>query len=536
MNLIYYKEKTVDNVRYQFAHPTDKFWGAWRRDKAQLANVGISLTYEPDGRGAKIYQVIRASKPSSNDLREPVKVAPYLIRDSAGLKKYQIPAVGGLVASLLSNGFALDASDTGTGKTYTSIKTAMLTNLQPAIVCTKTNIYDWRKVCEIFKVNPVFIFNWESCRGKVFRSGGKVIKISQPANKFISMTTNEYTGKPVYKWHIPGNAKVVIIFDEIHKANGDESSNQNLVRAAQQAGLKIMGLSATICDKLSKLRMLGSLIGLFEYDDFHIWLKEKGCFIDAFDNWDATNEKELMLKISKYIFPNYGVRVRKTEIKGFPKCQNIAKLYDIKKSSIQNKKYAELEKKIKEIEAKKIQGGTFQIAALRMRHRQIAETYKIPLLIELARDHVEAGHSVIIFTCFVATMEAIQKKIKTECVIKGGQSTSDRRRALEDFGADRERIMITNIQAGGTAVDGMQDLRGEFPRIGLIPPVDDAVILKQALGRIDRANSKSPSMNILIFSAGTVEEKVFANVQSKLENIDLINDGDLAESKTFTKE
>jgi superfamily II DNA or RNA helicase len=238
-------------------------------------------------------------------------------------------------------------------------------------------------------------------------------------------------------------------------------------------------------------------------------------------------------KISSFIFPNFGARVRKDDVPGFPECQNIAGLYQIDKTDLQNKKFAEMNRRIAILEAKRTSGTEFAILAERMKYRQITETYKIPLLIDLSKEHVEAGHSVIIFTQFVATLEEIVKKLKTQCYISGGQSPDHRSRALRDFGADKERILVANIQAGGVSIDGMQDLKGEYSRVGLVCPTDDAVLLKQTLGRIHRSNSKSKSMNILVYAAGTVEEKIFKNVNHKIANINILNDGDLAETETF---
>ena len=64
----------------------------------------------------------------------------------------------------------------------------------------------------------------------------------------------------------------------------------------------------------------------------------------AFSLWS----NDIMKKISKYIFPNFGVRVRKDDVPGFPECQNIAKLYQIEKADLQNKNPAILKKKLGE--------------------------------------------------------------------------------------------------------------------------------------------------------------------------------------------
>lgn len=533
MELNYFKEQEIKGTRYQYAHPSQEFWSAWRNNKSALGDVGISLIEELDDLGNSFPLVVRATVTGSGDIPKPKPLPPYILRDVKNLLPYQIEPVGNLVASLMSNNFAIDASDTGTGKTYTSLKTALVTGLQPAIICTKTGIYDWKVVCQRLGINPVFIYNWESCIGRFYKVKGVIRKIVQPPNPYVKMTYDPYTGAPIFNWQIPLESNVVLIFDEIHKANGETSSMNSLVRSAQLAGYKMLGLSATMCDRLSKFKMIGSLVGLFKFDEFDAWLKAQGCFKNEYNQWDATNEKEVLLKISKYIFRNYGVRVRKKDIPGFPECQNISKLYKIEKADLQNKKHEILLKKIDEIKAKKAKGFEFAILALRQKYRQLAESYKVPLLADLAREFIDSGHSVILFTCFVETLEALAKILKTTCVIKGGQKDVDRRKNINDFGADRKRLIIANIQAGGTAIDGLQDLHGNYSRVGILPPTDNPTLLKQALGRPHRSNSKSKSMNILVYAAGTVEVKIYKKTHNKLNNIDLINDGDLADDVTF---
>lgn len=528
MELDYFRDFTRDGVRTQVAHATSEFWAKWRFNKGELANIGISLNHENDDLGRKIWLVTRKTR-ANTAFPEPIKVQPFILRDKSKLLPDQVPAVSGLVASLLSNGVALDASDTGTGKTYTSLKTAIASGYQPAIICTKTGIYDWKIVCKFFGVTPVFIYNWESCIGRIYKdkATGKQTKITQPPNKYIQMSVHSYTGQPEFRWLIPPNAKVVLIFDEIHKAGGNGTSQQKIVRSAQVQGYKIMGLSATACDKITKFRMLGSLLGMFAYEHFNQWLKDQGCFLNNYNTWEAINEKDMMLKISKFIFPNYGVRM----ISKVP-VQNIAKLYQIEKAELQNKKYDAMCRKVEILKAK---GEHAEVLVQRMRFRQVAEFYKIPLLVDLAREKKDSGHSVVIFTCFVDTLEALAKKLKTTCVIKGGQKPEVRRKNINDFQADKERILITNIQAGGTGLS-LHDLNGNYPRISLIPPVDDAKLLKQALGRIARSGQLTNAINYLVYSAGTVEVKVYKNVNTKIHNINLLNDGDLAESITFKKE
>ena len=53
------------------------------------------------------------------------------------------------------------------------------------------------------------------------------------------------------------------------------------------------------------------------------------------------------------------------------------------------------------------------------------------------------------------------------------------------------------------------------------------------MGRIHRAEAKSEAINYLICGEGTIEEKVYRNVSAKMNDIQTLNDGDLAEPEVF---
>ena len=60
--------------------------------------------------------------------------------------------------------------------------------------------------------------------------------------------------------------------------------------------------------------------------------------------------------------------------------------------------------------------------------------------------------------------------------------------------------------------------------------------MRQTLGRIWRDDAKTKSIQRIVCVANTVEEDVCRNVQQKLNNLDMLNDGDLAYSKNYLKD
>jgi hypothetical protein len=86
--------------------------------------------------------------------------------------------------------------------------------------------------------------------------------------------------------------------------------------------------------------------------------------------------------------------------------------------------------------------------------------------------------------------------------------------------------MIANLAAGNAGVS-LHDLIGNHPRGSIISPSYSAINLLQALGRCHRAEGKTTVIQKILFAAGTIEEEACKRVQSKLQNLDALNDGDL---------
>ena len=80
------------------------------------------------------------------------------------LLEYQFLHIFNLMTAFRSNNIIVDGSDTGTGKTYTSIALCKQLKLKPFIICPKTIMSTWEYVCKIFQVTPLGIVNYESIK------------------------------------------------------------------------------------------------------------------------------------------------------------------------------------------------------------------------------------------------------------------------------------------------------------------------------------------------------------------------------------
>jgi len=506
-----YKTPTGQTLYYREALPDDDFWPVWRYSRQTFANQGLEVLQKN-----KLW-VVRQTLTKAFKNFEALKVQPYNLSKKEKLRDYQIPACAEIVAAQLVNRASFDGSDTGCGKTYMALAMARELKLRPGIICAKTGISDWRKVCDYFGISPLFIINWESIRSKSF--------------PYCTRIKDSFSGKFYFKWLIPKNFPVILFFDEIHKASGTQTQNQMILRGAKSYPVHVM--SATAADRIKKLRTLLDILGVVEFEKFDSFLSEKGLILDSKGQWVSLNEKDDLIHISKIIFPVFGTRLNKNKIPGFPEVQNIAKLLPVPGVDAQNREYLRIKNLISELKGKHSEA---QKMVLQLRYRQLAEHQKRTVLKELALDYLEQGFAVCLFVNFKSTLSDLAKSLKTSCLVHGEQLGAkgllQRAKNIEDFQSDRQRLIILNIASGGASIN-LHDVRGKYARVSIICPTWSATQLKQVLGRIHRDGALSKAMNILVYGEKTIEEKVFEKVSLKLENIEALNDGDLADFNIF---
>jgi|TARA_Y100000310_G_scaffold175913_2_gene176062 superfamily II DNA or RNA helicase len=421
--------------------------------------------------------------------------------DQAQPLPYQVEGVRHLVSVLNNKPAALEASGTGYGKTYVSLFAAEHLKLRPAIVCTKPGIFGWQEACELIGIEPLFITNYEQVKLKKFQHGGWKRK------------------NQVYEWNLPDNT--LLIFDECHKMKNPSTQNSK-VGIAGTAVDKILLLSATCASSPMDMFAMGIILGLFDTKlQFRAWKERYGVKEGQWGEFFDNTEPWHMVNLHKVLFPDLGHRVRVSDIPDFPKNH-------ITTIQVKGKETPRVAKYLKALDEIRLSDEPLPIVDL-LRARQEAEVLKVYQMIEDAEELLNEGYSVVFFVCFSETFTMIQEAMGklgvTSSLIHGKQTGTQRIEEMKSFQDNTNHACICQIRAGGESIN-LHDLHGR-PRASLMSPSYSAEELIQALGRICRANSKSPAIQRMYFCAGTVEEKVRRAVQNKVKNIDLLNDGDV---------
>jgi superfamily II DNA or RNA helicase len=476
---------------------------------------------------------------------------------SKKLLSFQVAHVYQLMECLRLRNRVIDASDTGTGKTYCAIAVCCLLKLTPFILCPKSVIANWKNVCDEFGIKYLGISNYESLKsGNYYTENYEKVKCpymdlipvkytqkviqkeaedeqkidSQDLKESLKLKKSAEIEKYVekikhdYNFYLPSDC--IVIFDEAHRCKNWSSQTSNLLIAMNKCDCKIMMLSATLTDKIDCFKPFGIVLNFYkQLDGYKAWIKSKEIINKIkYEGW--SEEKKRLHIIHNAIFPQYGSRMKIAELGDlFPSNTISANAYflddHLKVEALYKEINAELES-LKKLEDKS------KALALIIRNRQRIEMLKVTLFMDLVEEASDSGYSVAVFVNYINTLEYLCYHLKVDCIIKGGQGIEERQQMIDDFQSNKKKIIIIMQQAGGVGIS-LHDIHGGHPRMSIISPSWAGYEMRQTLGRIHRAGSKSPAIQKIVYVAKTYEEQLCNIIKVKLRNIDALNDGELDE-------
>jgi superfamily II DNA or RNA helicase len=433
------------------------------------------------------------------------------------LLKYQIQHTENLVRIIQDNRACLDASDTGTGKTYCAVAACYILKKSPIIICPKSVINNWSSVCAYFNVKPYIIINYESL--KTGKNYDKITKINNATK------TNNTNKKVSYEFEeVP---HTIFIFDEAHRCANMGTDNSSMLFAAKKTNTPILLLSATIADFPEKFKPFFYILNFIDVEQLKGVKIDLNKYMRIIDEW-IFRDKRPMVRIHTMLYPKRASRMR-IDVLGdlFPQTQITATPYTLDKMRTDEiqLEYKKLHFELEEIKKKKDEDKKNPLTIL-LRTQQRIEILKIPIFIEMCNDLRHNNYNVVIFVNFTKTLEVICDMLHTSSKIYGEQTQAERMKVIDDFQSNKTNIIVCNIKAGGIGIS-LHDINGTNPRASLISPTWSSIDLVQALGRIHRAGGKTKSLQRIIYVAETIEERIAEKLKGKLLNINSINNGDL---------
>jgi len=445
---------------------------------------------------------------------------------------------------------ALDASDTGTGKTYVAVALAKSLGLEPFIICPKSVIPSWINVAKSLEVSLFGIANYEMIKGcKYYTSNLERVECPY-VDKFTVKDQKDdddddsYLNKPKkkpiedYKFGFPKN--VIVIFDEAHRCKNSKSITSRMMISIFKSQCKILLLSATISDKIDTFKPFGVVFGFYkEMKEFKMWVRKlKDIKEYNYRGKNMTDDQITLDIIHSKIFPHdgtcqgFGSRMRIKDLGDmFPSNQVLSQAYMSNNKEDIQEQYMIIKQAFEEMKHKETRSsGLGKIIRARMK----IEMLKVPIMLDIVEEAFDSNYSVAIFVNFKETLNYLAHYFETDCVIHGEQKMDERQDCIDKFQSNKSKIIIAIIQAGGVGIS-LHDIHGEHPRMSVISPTWSGQDMQQVLGRIHRAGSKTPALQRIVYVAETYEEQICELIGKKLTNISGINDGDLM-GPQFTKE
>ena len=404
-----------------------------------------------------------------------------------------------------------DTSHTGIGKTLIACMMAKKLNRPVAVLCPKAVIPAWGMEMDECEVDDLlFIYNFEKVRT------GKTPHMKK-------------SGKKIMKWRLPEDTLVLV--DEIHKCKGPYTQNAQLVISLIQQGYSVHGMSATAAEDPTEMRGLGYMLGLHslnkaenDLNNWYTWMLRNGCYQNEWGKWELV-KKSCLPAIRDQM---YGKNVKRLTVADFPDSfkENRVILEPIEFGKASKIRSAYTKAGITpEIVQRYIENGTVEDSdhmLVNILHaRMLAESFKIPELVEMAEDLVLEGKSVVIFVNFSETVQTLCQNLGCDRV-EGGQSAEERQEAIDKFQRDETHILVVNIAAGGTGIS-LHDTHGKRQRVSLISPSFSAKNHLQTLGRIHRNGAKSDAIQKILIAHDSIEEAVMKSINNKLTNLDKLH-------------
>jgi superfamily II DNA or RNA helicase len=412
----------------------------------------------------------------------------------------------------------LDTSETGTGKTYTSVFVCKQENLIPFIICPKIVIYNWKKVLNNAEIKKYFITSYEKFHNLKYHDEQNIEhefklikkkKIKKDNENIISYEYDESVD-------IEDNKNKIIIYDEVHKCKNINTINSKiLLELTKIKNIKLLLLSATLLDRHTYFIHVGYVLKIYDsVQKGRMWLnniiKKYGHGNEAYGIFMSINN---IYASRMKLIDCLGDNIFQNDI--YTRCEKMDSWELIEKE------YENINIIVKQLQENKKKANVLSRILF---CRQQIELLKIPTFIKLTNEYIENGNSVVIFVNFTQTLLNLATELNTDCICYGGISEVLINKNINDFVENKKRVIICNIKKSTIGIS-LHDTIGNFPRISLISPTWSAIELLQAFGRIYRSGIKSHSKQYILFCSNTYEEKIAENIKAKIKNIAMFNDG-----------
>lgn len=493
-----YIKQIVDSIKeldYCSYNSTDKTWVFDIRQADILIN--------------KIKDVINVSE--LEELEKPEEKPVIKLRDYTYLKRKPYAHQYTAAEFLLNKRKAVLADEMGGGKTLSSIMAAYSLSGPRLVVCPASLKLNWAKEIEMADADGQIHIIRD--KGIDEKADWNIINYDILEKYFDELNKVDWD---------------VIIFDEAHYMKAvNNGGNPDSKRADYgiQLGLKspyVFSLTGTPITNRPK-----DVFNLLKLSD-HILTRNFFNFAQSYcgathNGWGwnfngSSNEEELHRKIKPYM-----LRRLKKDMLDLP--EKVRRFIPVE---IDLREYSKIVAEYMKQRPHLKNRGEHLVYLTTMKH--LLAQAKSQHSIEIAKTIVDAGKSVVIFTCYEKVVQDVLKAFKKNVVkITGKDSDIERQEAVEQFQAGEKQVMVANIIAGGvglTLIEAKQLIFNDFDWV----PANHL----QAEDRIHRIGQDEITTVNYVYAKDTeIDEYMSGLLEEKADAINEIIDGGLGEDFTI---
>lgn len=424
------------------------------------------------------------------------------------------------------NGRALLADEMGLGKTIQAIMYMDFLDKYPVVICCPAGVKSgWES--EIYKIIGV----------RAIIAEGRI-----PPRDFAEQHKNAIV---IINYELLGHWQKIItllrpkliVLDECQNLTNRKTIRSKAAKIICKRVPHVLGLSGTpLVNRPSELWVILNIIWPSRFKSF-VRFAQRYCDPKYIPPWGwnykgASNVVELHALLKEVGMIR---RLKKRVMKDLPKKSREMHFVHMRNRA----DYAEAERNFagwlkkhkpqKSMKARQA-AALVRLGALRM----LCAKYKAKSVVEWINnwlDSHDSAEKLVVFAWHKKMLDVLENHINCRLVrIDGGTPLKMRRVAIEQFRKTKAtRVVIANLQAAGTGVDGLQIAQEmaivEFP----YRPGD----LNQCEARIDRIGQANASVIHYLVTEATVEEDLCKLLQKKQSTVASVLDGQIASEDDF---
>jgi Superfamily II DNA/RNA helicases, SNF2 family len=432
------------------------------------------------------------------------------------LFKHQIDNARRLANAIMDEKFAMDASQTGTGKSLTALQVAKELGRPVFIIAPKSTHAQWISVAKAFfksAFDDMFtgVVNAEALRSKAC---GEITE------------TDRYTKQVIWRINSPIKSSL-LVWDEFHKGCSGRTSGltQLFIDASRRSG-GLLAMSATPAMTPLQSRAISVASGICQSNPkaFETFALKHGCVKATWFpgrplqfNGGMQKASENMAQIRAEMTSAGAVvtRTLSSQVKDFPETEIISYPCEILQSQDSKELFNAVSGSISRANS----------LSARIKMRVLVESAKAPAISDFTEELASQGYSVVIFCAFHETIgqlaaSFIRKKIAYH-TITGETAQGARGEILESFAKDERRVLLLQISAGGTGLSLHKTSEAQRDRVSIVNPCENSADFIQAFGRVQRAGGNFTRQFIPVVP-DSEEEKIMSLYKAKKAGLEAL--------------